>query len=258
MKAPILPNQHKDLATSHKGRRKPLTHKPPFKEYLKTFENLKQSEFEQTYVRQQILSAWGTIEEYTQKMREIARDINTTMFRQAIEFIWLNLHFIYRGERRKNLFANGPWVERAYGYFMREMVGTPLFIMTRSGTFFKIATYLDEMFPRFLDEDPFKNPEYFKFPYKYATLDYMYFVYQLPERMDLLRIAEEKKMNYNQFVDYVVNHVLSVNEETGKNAYRIKRLDAPTDSPYIWHEDFRPLRARYMKVPAKFRKKLHG
>lgn len=258
MKAPILPNQHKALALSHKGRRKPLSHRKPFKEYPKTFEDLKQSDFENTYVRKQILSAWGPIQEYTDKMREVTREINDVLFKSTIEFIWLNLHFIYRGERRKNLFANGPWVERAYGFFMRQVVGTPLFVLTRSGVFFKIATYLDDLFPEFLDQDPFKNPEYFKFPYETVSLDYLYFVYQLPERIDLLRIAEERKMNYNQFVDYVINHVLSVNEETGTNAYRLKRLDAPTDSPYVWHEDYRPLRARYMKTPAKFRKKAHG
>jgi len=191
-------------------------------------------------------------------MKAFTREVNDTLFRLTIEFIWLNLHFIYRGERRKNLFANGPWLERAYGFFMREMVGTPLFVFTRSGSFFKIATYLDDLFPDFLQNDPLKDPEKYAFPYETVTLDYMYFVYQLPERMDLLRIAEERKMNYNQFVDYVINHALSANEESGKNAYRLKRLDAPTDSPYVWHEDFRPLRARYMKVPPRFRNKPHG
>lgn len=196
---------------------------------------------------------------YTREMKILASEINDSIWRQTLQFIWLNLHFIYRGKRRKHLFANGPWLERAYGYFMREMVGTPLTFLTRSGWFFKVATYIDDLYPDFLENDPFKNPELYKFPYKTATIDFMYFVYQMPHRLELLRIAEEQEMNYDQFVDYVINYVMTENEgDPRKVQYKVMRMDAPTDAPYIGYDSYRPLRARYMKTPARWRNKKHG
>jgi len=191
-------------------------------------------------------------------MREVAREVNNSIWNLTIRFVWLNLHFLYKGKRRQNLFANLGSLERAYGYFMRDMVGMPLYFFTRSGIFFKVATYIDELLPQFLDRNPDTEPDYFAFPYETVSLDHMYLVYQLPERLNLLEIAEERKMNYNQFTDYVVNHVLSANEETDVKQYRLMRLDAPTAPPYIWHASYKPLRHRIMRIPARFKRKDHG
>lgn len=56
----------------------------------------------------------------------------------------------------------------------------------------------------------------FDFPYKHLSVSHMYLVHQIPERIELLNIAEKRKMNYWDFVEYIINYISSYNSEYGK------------------------------------------
>jgi hypothetical protein len=62
-------------------------------------------------------------------------------------------------------------------------------------------------------DSPFENPDYYKFPYKNISPDFLILVWRMKERLALLKIADEKKMTYAVFMDYVINYIYCYNEE---------------------------------------------
>jgi hypothetical protein len=46
-------------------------------------------------------------------------------------------------------------------------------------------------------------------------------VCDVPERLDILKYGERKKMSLMDFVDYIGNYVLVINEKTGKDIFSL-------------------------------------
>lgn len=234
-----------------------------FQEYPKEYEDLKRRPFEDTFPNN-IFSPIGTREEYVARVRKAEFNISVTAFRCLVEHTWLGLNFVYRGKRRKGLYSNGDWYDRAYGYFMRQMVGLPGIFMTRSGWFYRIGTYLNDLFPGYLSHDPWEEPEYFKFPFENIGIDHMYFVYQMPERFNLLQIAEDRNMSYNEFYDFVVNYIYCANDRNkelqyvNKPKFRIKNHGRTSSAAYVTYSEFKPISLRLITTPPKYRYKIHG
>jgi hypothetical protein len=110
------------------------------------------------------------------------------------------------------------------------MVGISQKIVTTDFVYTSIRTYFNDFFPNFTDHDPWKEPEYFKYPYKHVTLDFLMFVYQYHDRLKLLEEADERGMNIREFLDWAKDKALDYNIEVGKQIYEIKRHSF---SPYI-------------------------
>lgn len=172
--------------------------------------------------------------------------------------IWLAQHFIFRGKRRKALFANGDWYDRAYGYFMRTIVGCANLALTRSPWFYRMGTYINDMFPKFLEYSPFENPEYYAFPFKTVTIDHMVLVYQMPERWNLLDIAEERGMLYDEFYDYVINYALCDNDTRARPRFTIRDHALRPLLPSISVKGYRVGTMKNIRIPTKFKNRLHG
>jgi len=179
------------------------------------------------------------------------------MWRSLIENSWLSLHLIFRGKRRKHLFGNGDWQDRAYSYFMRTMVGQSFHCLTRTRWYYRIAFYLNDLYPDFLSRNPFEEPEYFLFPYNTVTLDHMYLIYQMEDRFDLLKIAEERKLDINRFLNYVVNHVYSLNEKLDKPKYQLMHYGS-TKPAYVSVKGFSYQKVKRINIPGKFVSRAHG
>lgn len=178
------------------------------------------------------------------------------MWRALVENTWLALHFIYRGKRRKRLFANGVWYERAYSYFMRNIVGNGLYTLTRSRWYYRMASYLNDLYPDLLSSNPFEEPERFVFPYATVTLDHMYLVYQMDERFDLLKIAEERGMMYDKFFDYVINYTYTENDKLTKPKYKLMHYGDAEELAYFSVKGFSY--SNRINTPASFVNKAHG
>ena len=59
-------------------------------------------------------------------------------------------------------------------------------------------------------------------------------VYQMDERMDLLKKAEEGKMTYYEFLDFILNYTFCVNDEAGKTIYTfVKPRVSNQFPPYV-------------------------
>ena len=105
------------------------------------------------------------------------------------------------------------------------------------------------MYPGFEEGNPFENPEFYKFPYKNVSVDYMLVVYQMDDRLGLLDIAEKQNMSYARFLDYVINHAYSVNDELNYIKYSIRLGPDRMYSFFIRNkdQDKRPVRGQKRK-----------
>ena len=111
----------------------------------------------------------------------------------------------------------------AFTKLLRRDVGIDIQIITKGKFFSKIEIYFDELFPGFDDGNPFENPDYYKLPFEHVTMDFLMVVHQLDDRIKLLKHADENKMNYAEFVDYSINHVLCINEGLKKPRYEMRQ-----------------------------------
>ena len=162
-----------------------------------------------------------SLNDYGEVIRRTLKIQSDNFFQFAIIYYWLLRRFTYNGIWRKKSYGNHPIVDNAFATYMRNYIGMNHRVFTAGTAFRPIASYIPDFFPDFDKNNPVENPEKFKFPYKYVTIDFMYFVWEMDERLDLLDIAEKRKFTYAVFADYVINYVYSLNEEKGKDVYQI-------------------------------------
>lgn len=164
------------------------------------------------------------LDEYISLFSSFLVDSYIKLFDISVRFEWLRRRFSYYGEKASpGMTRNSPIFCIAFTKLVRRAVGRDAQVLTRSKFFQNLISYLDVFFPEFASGNPFKDPESYKFPFKNISIDFLSVVHQLDDRIDLLTLADERKMNYAMFLDYVINHVLSVNEEIGRERYRLKQ-----------------------------------
>jgi len=130
---------------------------------------------------------------------------------------------------------NSRLLNTAFVKFLRRNVGKDIQIITRGKFFAKLELYFDDLFPGFEEGNPFTNPDYYKFPFENISLEYLMAVWQLDDRILLLKEADKQKMTYAIFLDYIINHILSENEVLGRNRY-VMALNQDRNFPF-WVKD---------------------
>jgi hypothetical protein len=108
-----------------------------------------------------------------------------------------------------------PWTSIPLSVFLSNYVGVGRSYIIPPSISSKVVSYFPDFFPDFSREDPIKNPDKYKFPYDYLTIDFLMAVYQMEERLILLDMAEREKMSYAKFIDYVINYISCYNDEHG-------------------------------------------
>jgi len=180
------------------------------------------------WIERNLSSTLGPAEELAERFREVIINANKEIFALVVNFVWLELHFAYNGRRRKARSSNCVTDDRAFSQFMRSTVGTGHKTLTSNFTFTIVTTYLKDFFPNFMDHDPREEPEYFKFPYEYVSLEHMAFVYKMRDRIEMLDYAEERGMSYIDFSNWAVNQAFCYNDELEEPIYTL------TKAGYHW------------------------
>lgn len=164
------------------------------------------------------------LNEYTLLFKNYLGDFYSDLFDKCVKLSWLRRKFCYHGYKTiLPMYKNPPLVNSAFVKFLRRRVGNDLQIITRGPFFNKWEVfYFDKFFPNFLKESPFENPDYYKFPFKNISPEFLIVVYQLDDRFSLLKEADKKDMSYAVFADYVINHVLCENDDLGRDKYYLK------------------------------------
>ncbi len=181
-----------------------------------------------------VLPGVMSFDQYSMLMRNTIKNHYSDLFDFYVRVSWLKRNFRYKGVKIKNS-ANGIWIDQNFSVFMKNYVGSDIKLITQSFAFGKVESYFDEIFPWFSDGNPFENPSLYISPFKHITIDFMTVVYQMPDRMEILKMAEDKKMTYAEFLDFMINHTMSENESTGTDRYEF--ILSNKCPPYIKDND---------------------
>ena len=193
------------------------------KQYPKTYENMFSSDAtglgHQKFDLNLVSIAGMKLDKYLSLSKQSVTSFYSMAFDESVRFAWLRRKFIWQGEKTVAQNKNSPNLCLAFSKFVRRNLGMETQLITRNILFQAIEPYLDEMFPGFEDGNPFENPEYYKFPFKNISIDFLPIVSRLDDRMELLRYADEQKMTYAVFADYMLNRIGSINKELGREKY---------------------------------------
>jgi len=155
------------------------------------------------------------LDEYTDLFKKSFKSFEVKSFNELVKLAWLMRRFCYYGNNRNRMNSNGVPTDRAFSIFIRNYVG---YSHSDIKLFYPIISYFDDFFPYFDTRNPFK--ENLKYPFKYIGFGHLSMVHQMDERMELLKMADKKRMTYAKFVDYVINYLYCLNDEMGEEIYR--------------------------------------
>lgn len=154
-----------------------------------------------------------------QEFFHLANELNKSFQRTAFSFL-MKQEWIDRNIRIKDRRI----IDSAYSVFIGQLKWT---YDTKIG-FSRIAwknsfcqsirSYCEELFPGFNDLDGFKYD--FQYPFEFITLEGLFMVAYMPERMRLVMEGERRKMSMIEFADYVAAYVTETFLTTGKD-YKI-------------------------------------
>ena len=153
-------------------------------------------------------SRYKTLPELVVLTGSFIRDAYDNIFNYLVKMVWISQQFTYAGARGRGRSKNGFGHDWGFSFFMRGMVGISQKALTTGLFFVTVPTYFKDFFPDFSDHNPFEEPEYFKFPYKHVTIDFLDYVSECHNRIELLNYAEEKKMNKIEFENWAYNQIM--------------------------------------------------
>ena len=160
---------------------------------------------------------------YIDKFSSYFHDFDRMFFQRMVEYYWLQRRFIYKGLRKDHHLRTFIRTDSSYSTFIKHHLGFNYQLFTSTFVFGKIVSYFQDFFGVMNDLSPFENPEIYEFPYKNIGLAHLTLVYQMDERIDLLKEAEDGKMSYYEFLDFVINYINCVNDEKGKTVFNLYR-----------------------------------
>jgi len=157
------------------------------------------------------------IDKYISKFRCVFENQQLNTFDSLVKYVWLFKKFTFCGRKRSITDFRGN--HYVFGMFLKEYVGYSKNSLGCPTIINKIIHYIFELFPDLDKRNPFE--EKIEYPFKYMNFECLYFVYNLPEKLDLLKYGENEKMSYSQFMNYVINYVGCHNDEVGWEEYKV-------------------------------------
>jgi hypothetical protein len=182
----------------------------------------------------------GDLDGLTQNFRNFLEKTYRELFYTSMCFLWLEKQVVFNGRRRIRRFRSGDSHDKLYGYYMADMVGHDQATLTRSRWFQISAAVSWEVCPEFFQHNPFEEPEYYQWPFEHAGLDFLSFVYQVDNRLELLEYADKMKMPFLVFKNWATNYVLCYNDAQGEVIYNIgKNREGVTHIQKVGWDPFR-------------------
>lgn len=190
------------------------------KEYENVFRNprsLKKFKVEKVEILEGI-----DFDEYVTQLKDLFGDYQKSLFDNWVKLDWMLRKFSYEGKKKDKAGRVGWPTELAYSIFMRNIIGVDnKFLRKGTSAYSQISSYFDDFFKDFDFNDPFLVE--YEFPYKHINLNYLIFVYQMDERLELLEEAENRKMELAEFYDYIINYSSCLNNDIGEEKYHLSR-----------------------------------
>lgn len=168
------------------------------------------------------------IEIWGKKVSDLVQTHELEQFDFLVKFCWLFRRFSKNGMKWIQNQKNGMQVSGAIGVWSKNYGNFNFTAVTNDYINKKIFTYFDDFFPNFDLGNPIENR--YEYPYEYMWFSHLVLVYQMKERLELLKIGEDKRMSYAEFSDFILNYILSYNEEHGET---YKFIFSSFTIPYI-------------------------
>jgi len=221
----------------------PYHKKMKYKEYPKVYENVFTSEgclAKFSPIEMQTDYPEGPVA-YMAKFKSWFREFDLTLWKIATEYYWLQCKFMKDNIKKFKHGRVNMRQDAAYATFIKHYIGNSYQLLTSTFIFSKIVTYFGDFFGHVEDSNPFTNPDFYKFPYERISLAHMALVYQMDERLELLKIAENKGMSYYEFMDFVINYINCVNDERQQKVFTLYRpMTSSNGGNYYVQYHFRP------------------
>jgi len=196
----------------------------PIKEYSQQFENVYykgkgHEKFEEKRVS--FVNPSLDVNKFLKYYSELIDEMSDHWWEFSVKMRWLSDNYKYNNFERFKTSANNHQSDMTFSFFLRDYGRRDFRLYTRSNIYYKINSYFKDFFEtrEFKLNNPFEDFSYYKYPYKNIGINFLFTVYQMPERLQLLQRAEDRKMSYNEFLDYIINYISCVNEEFGKIKY---------------------------------------
>lgn len=93
------------------------------------------------------------------------------------------------------------------------------FFFNRSPLLVVFKRFIPKFFPDLLLDDPFSAPGRFEFPYKHINFTYFFIVSHLKDAVAFLDYAEQEKMDFRTFCDFVYNACRCRDERLGRRRH---------------------------------------
>lgn len=188
--------------------------------YPQTFEKVFSKDGYHTFDFSQITTEDLSVDEYVGSFKKLLKDHSSYLFDSYVKITWMKNKFHYKG---KQLMGYNPaWsgrLEYVFSRFLRRVIGNDVRFFARDFLYSKVRSYFHDFFPDFYLYDPYKDKDYYKFPFKNLTMEFLGVVYQMDDRIEMLKYADKQHMTYATFLDFVINQVYSMNEELGRDKY---------------------------------------
>lgn len=221
------------------------------KHHNKTYENVFSTDVPKSKSRlivENISAVDMELNEYRSLTHNFLKDMYSNLFLNCVKLAWLRRKFVFYGSKVIiPMYKNSRVLNNAFTKFLRRNIGNDIQIITKGKFFNKLDMYyFEQLFPGFEDENPFINPDFYKFPYKNISMEFLTVVYQMEDRFEILEEADKKNMSYAVFLDYILNHTLSENEDLGYNRYELTQ-SKDRRSPYYIKDNGKLLKTKKKK-----------
>ena len=170
-------------------------------------------------------------ESFINDYHQLLRNFQRLIFSYLMRIEWVDRNIWYNG---KNKFSYEPgktglFFNSALKFFYEHFVGFTRRFWS-DGIFRAIRSYADDFFPDFDSRDGFTSS--FDYPYQYISLEALYFVHKMPERLRLLQEGEDGRMGLLQFYDYVAQYMTEKFIQDKKD-YKIYWKSSEKSLPYV-------------------------
>ena len=152
------------------------------------------------------------LDRYQDLLTSHFKTMDRSLWDNLIKFHWLWRKFGYRWES----YEKGDGSKKlnvAWAIFLRHYVGAEKTLYYQESTMALIKSYAGELYPNLLKGNPFE--EKFDYPFPNLLMCHLATVREVDERVALLKYADEKKMRYNDFLDFIANWVACYNDKYG-------------------------------------------
>ena len=198
-----------------------------FSKDIPDYEKIYSSKFRNGFKLDRVLKPeqFKDLKEYKVVLEKFFKEKSLESWNTTVQTIWLIGQFQYKRIEGSVCRGDGSQKEIAgriaFSSFCKNYIGIEHYFLTNSNSYYnKLRTYFGELFPNFYKDNPFKNPEKYKFPFKNLTIDHLFLVYQMPERMDILNYVDEKNLRFGEFLDFVINYIGKCNDVAGKEVFQ--------------------------------------